>query len=31
MSDILRQLEQVLKQRKQADADISYVDSLYQA
>ena len=31
MSDILRQLEQVLKQRKQADADSSYVASLYQA
>lgn len=31
MSDILRQLEQVLKARKQADADSSYVASLYQA
>lgn len=31
MSDILRQLEQVLKARKQADANSSYVASLYQA
>lgn len=31
MSDILSQLEQVLKARKQADADSSYVASLYQA
>lgn len=31
MSDILNQLEQVLKARKQADADSSYVASLYQA
>lgn len=31
MSNILSQLEQVLKQRKQADADSSYVASLYQA
>lgn len=31
MNDILSQLEQVLKARKQADADSSYVASLYQA
>lgn len=31
MSDILNQLEQVLKARKLADADSSYVASLYQA
>lgn len=31
MSDILNQLYQVLQQRKQADADSSYVASLYQA
>jgi phosphoribosyl-ATP pyrophosphohydrolase len=31
MSDILQQLHQVLQQRKQADADSSYVASLYQA
>ncbi len=31
MSDILNQLFQVLQQRKQADADSSYVASLYQA
>ena len=31
MSDILQQLYQVLQQRKQADADSSYVASLYQA
>lgn len=31
MSDILNQLYQVLQQRKQADADSSYVASLYHA
>ncbi len=31
MNDILKQLYQVLQQRKQADADSSYVASLYQA
>jgi len=31
MSDILNQLFQVLQQRKHADADSSYVASLYQA
>ncbi|MDT8311755.1 MAG: phosphoribosyl-ATP diphosphatase, partial [Methylophaga sp.] len=31
MSDILNHLYQVLQQRKQADADRSYVASLYQA
>ncbi len=29
MSEILKQLDQVLEQRKQADADSSYVASLY--